>query len=384
MGQTTTRHRRPARPLLRRSARAFRPRLLLASVVAVAMVALTPHAALAQANELPAEVVTTTRLTGEQEQAVRAFARQQAEELGSADAEIRRRARGRLLRPLATPNASVSFRLAYSGALMPELDRLARQSEIEIRLNAIRVAGELATQDSSDLILRALDADATEVRIMGSYALRRTFESLATQPPALAEGRVRSLLDRAAAMVEREPDPLAFDSAVRTLAAAGRIARPNLNLRNDAYRRLAESVSERIRANPIPRDALGVMRTGEALLDVLRSVESLDTRAAIAAGGFAGDALAMVRDALASDAALPASDRERLVSLAQIVEAVVFFARTVADPSQTPEPTNHATSLRDHGDLDRFNAGLERDLIGANGALTRRPFGFNADRFEQR
>ncbi len=384
MGQTTTPTPRSTRLRTACTRRLRAWRSLGAAVFAAAALAIAPTPALAQVGELPGELITATRLSTEQEQTVRAFARQNAQDLGSTDADARRRARGRLLRPLATPDASVSFRLAYSGALMPELDRLSRQGEIEIRLNAIRVAGELATQDSSDLVLRALESDATEVRIMGSYALRRTFESLSAQPPALAEGRVRALVERAATMVERERDPLAFDAAVRTLAAAGRINRPNLSLRNESYRRLADSVGSRVRSRPTTADALGVMRTGEALLDVLRSIESLDTQAAVAAGGFAGDALAMVRNALASDESLNAADRDQLVNLAQIVEAVIFFARTVAEPGADPQPTSHATALRDTRDVQRFIAGVERDLIGANGALTRRPFGFNADRFERR
>jgi len=368
-------------PQSRRLSRA--PWLALALLAAVLTLApLTPG--LAQHGDITPDVITATRLSTDQERIVRTYAAQHAQGLGSTDAEVRRRARARLLEPLSTPNTSVSFRLAYSGALVPELDRMTRAEHVEVRLNAIRVAGELATQDASDLVVRAIESDSVETRIMAAFALRRTFETIASQPPAMAEGRVRDLLGRAGRVVEREPDPLVFDAAVRAMTAAGGIARPTLNLRSDAYRQLAERAGERVRTRRSMNDLVGVMRTGEALLGVLRTVDGLDRQAAIAAGGFAGDALAFVRDRLAASNTPNDEDFSGLVNLAEIAIPVVAFARTVADPGQSPDAFAHAATLRENRDLTRFVESVERDILGAGGVLARPPFGFPADRFQRR
>ena len=96
---------------------------------------------------------------------VKAFVGDRLGALGSGEPLAVRQARIDLLAPLRAPEIDSAFRLQYSGALQQGgLTGLASDDDVLVAINAIVIAGELATQLSASILDRALGDDRPAVR----------------------------------------------------------------------------------------------------------------------------------------------------------------------------------------------------------------------------
>ncbi len=130
----------------------------------LAPIALGVYGAVAQPGTLDPGIVSSNNLGSDAVAAVEAHARRWAPDLASADASAASQARDRLMAPLDSSGASVAFRMEYSRVLAPMLAEHAGSDEFGARLGAMRIAGKLATDQASQIVLEALGDEEARLR----------------------------------------------------------------------------------------------------------------------------------------------------------------------------------------------------------------------------
>lgn len=357
---------------------------IMAAVLACAWLAL-PVAA--QTRDLPENIVTSTEsLSGDRLNTVREYASAALRDLRSDRASTRREARARLLRPLTVDGVSVTFRLGYGRELVPALREMARESEETIAYNALVIAGELATDQASEVLVEHIDDERQAIRYGAAFGLARTFDAVANRAPAITRDQIRRLISLLGERIREEQEPWVMDGVVRALIAAGAISSGTFEeVRPRAYSELAQGIGSRVRAL---RDAdeiddtadtvlISALRTGEAIRDLWLRDARLPRDAALATVALSADVLSFVDQASGWD--LSEEHRRMLLQLTSVSENVIFFARDSLDPDAGARPTQMAEMLRD-GHRNRMREELRR-MIGSGGTLTREPFNFPDNRF---
>lgn len=353
-------------------------------------------------SELPSELVRAGSLSADQAAAIQQFVTREVAGLKGEDPTALVRSRSNLLRPLR-PETSVPFRLKYAEVLAPELRALsASENELKV-VNALRIAGELATEQGAELLNSYRGDERSAVRYAAVSGLVRTFASLETGNPALAPERLRPLIDGLGEQLATETHPQVLDAVVRALIEASRLSKQGFaGYRPVAITVLANGAGERLRklgGEAADRDLLpALLRAGQAVRDVfvvnnppLDGTRDADLIKAM--GALGGDMLAYVhRRHKAGDYPFSAddSDGERQMKAevravpAQIVnvgEAIVIFSITRTDPRATAQSKNldqHFRQLTNVGDAQLLE-GIA-GWVGPQGQLTR-AFGFAPDRF---
>jgi len=220
------------------------PRFLQAVVILVAAALAAP--ALAQAYSVPAQlqgVVSRQNLDQAATQAVSDYVAPLVRDLRGGEPAAISIAREDLIAPLvASDDISVSFRLTYADALMPTLQALVGGDEVGA-IAAIRIAGELGTGQSVDLLIDALDAESPGVRYAGAQALGATLRLIAEGNPAVQAERATGVIEVLSDLIEAESDPLVVDAGVRALDAV----RNSAPLRQAAIEAAALAMIEQIR-----------------------------------------------------------------------------------------------------------------------------------------
>lgn len=346
-------------------------------------------------SDLPADlVVKPTSLTADERATVRGLVDQAIPLLTSDNAAGIKRARAALRKPLVNPSVSVSFRLAYSEALAPALEQVLRSDDTVARVNALRIAGEVATERAAQLAVRSLDDPDPTVRYTAAYALGLTFTAIQNTTPAMTQDQATRLIRALGARLAVETDAFVLDRIIRSLGAAARIRRERMDqLRPQAIDEICEQVGLRMRQPVEPASARDLtpliqmyLRAAEVVQQEFIAGERLPTATMVKAGGFGGDCLAFVARTLNDQRpGNPQDDQDAdrqhklLVALAITGEAVTFFARSQLDPEHAHANYRIAEALST-GDAGAYQRDLAK-LIGPGGDLTRPPFGFDPDRF---
>lgn len=351
-------------------------------------------------NALPDGLSTALQLTEDQRGQIRTFVASLREPLLSGDSEALRRARIVLLDPLEKTGVSVAFRLELAGNVLPIAEQMAQSQDPLMVINALRIAGDLATEPAGRFAAARLDDQRIAVRFEAAAALNRLLESVWRDAPAIKSPQLQALVRGLAQRVEAETDAKVVDVLVRALISGFRGNGPEFaDVRSSALRVLSESYGKRLRdPGSLSEDTLRTaVRAATAIRDVLTdsSARGMASTQIADAAAFGGDALALTRRAIKNEqfAAVGASDagelrdakvraRDRLVQLASLGEAIVYFAQQAA--GQSGQQTRYATLLRDASvQSDAQYAEDLRTLIGAQGVLTRPPFNIPADRYRQ-
>jgi hypothetical protein len=246
-------------------------RVLLSLFVALGSWVLTPGA-LAQ-QELPQEIVESpTTLSPDQQGKVDQYIADNLKTMSAAEPSAMKRGRDALLQPFSgrTRKASVAFRQYFGGKIAPELDRLAKGSDDKLAINALRVAGEIATPETASVLESALKDKRIAVQYAGACGTGRTFDAMIQFSPAIAQERALGIIGALGAVVGQEQNPDVLDASIRALSSATRIDRKGFEpVREAALTTLADQTSGRLKAMNVGAEADSV---APAILRALTTV----------------------------------------------------------------------------------------------------------------
>ncbi len=345
--------------------------------------------ALAFAQPLPQEIVRATGLTPEQVTTIGDRVNLWAPMLEGDRLQV---ARGEILQGLNHPEATAPYRLELGRQFIPRLEALAASTDDRRAVNALRLAGEIATDRAVALLQKYLAAETPSIRYAAVFGLRRMFEAVALQAPAIDPGAVLPAVSALDARLKAETDPYVLDAVVRALGAALSVHREGFErLRPTALASLCAGAGQRIVAlhgDPAEPDTANVLlRAGAIVRDTLADEENdrtLPEDAIKASAALGGEMVAHVVR-LAEGARFNAQDtgvRNLASQTAAVGEAIIFFALRVASPDLEPATTNIGELLAEGAIAgDARAAVVGRDLVGPGGVLARPPFSFPADRF---
>lgn len=329
------------------------------------------------AAELPSGLPAQQTLTQADQDAIAAFAKERVALLAASQGEAQA-AREALLAPLRG-NVAVAFRLAYSGALMPDLARLATGADDRAAFNSLRVAGALATDAAATTIAGALQDARASVRYGGAFASRRLLEEVrANRAGAAGQGQVvRNALKEA---IAAETDPGVVDGLISALEIGG----DDAATKKEALLSLCAGMSAQAtrfgeaQALEAERWAYAFQRAVKvaqtALLEQGR-VGKPDAPFAKAAAEMCGRMLAHVVARLegAPGEGGAGEEASALVDLASAAEGTLIFidANLAARPTPIPQQVREAFP-----DAAKVRRVVER-WVGPKGALAQPPYSLN-------
>jgi hypothetical protein len=338
---------------------------------------------------LPREVIAAESIGAAQSSQIESYIGEWLPRLASQDPLEIKRARDTLLMPLREHTISVAFRQAYSDRLVPGLRGHAQDERDLVIANALRVAGELATPASVQLLEQKLQDGQSPVRFAAITGIARTFAAVRDASPAVGTDGIQQLTRRVGQQLRTEKAPEIVDACVRALATAMDINRQNFeSVRPAAFEVLAAGIGERakalrgnaddapmlialLRAGQVSRDALSANDPRMQLNDTgVRQAAELNghllgyTIRRLQGGGFPHEApesreMAAKIVTTAENGIVLAANRLRIQQPALNLSAE--FAKATAE-----------------GDRDFFRKAVE--LLGV---LTRPPFNYPAGHFQR-
>lgn len=318
---------------------------------------------------------------------VRKFLADQAPKLKSADdPAVSEEARDAILKPLKCNQVSLDFRLQLSGPAFAELAKAVGDPADHVALNALRVFGELGTQQSVEAIKPALaDAKRPAVRCMAAMSMRDILAG-AAQNNAIRDPA--PILDAVSQRLAAETDVNVVENLVLALDAT----RNNPSVHQNAMRKMAVALTTQAKALRA--------RAGEAHHDrwvrvLIRGTDgafqpmmnaggaNLDNAFRTDVAMLCGQALAYVRDRLDADKPSAGSDESKMLStLVNTSErALVLIDSAVRKvPVQKQVLVAKFDEAVAQGDSKGFAAEVEK-WIGDSGTLTKAPYNAKAADF---
>lgn len=355
---------------------------------------LTGAPALAQLS-LPEQVVRATVLSDANKSELAAFATPLLADLSSDEPAKLQSARSKLIAPLLDPGVSPAFRLELSRLLEPELRKLLSDKRESIVVNALVIAGEIATSDSVAIANSSAKSPSGVVRYQAAYAVARTFEALQASGEALRPDAAAELARGLQARLQSEQDPAVVGALVRAARAATSITKPGFEpVRAPAIESLCRGLASRADLStdkPLPVQGVDSMM-GACVLLREQLGASLPNDTVRSAAEFAGAVLSHTGKVVRKGA-MPASDdpaeplgmRERYAQLAAAAENVVALASSRLSGGSQVRTRDLAQKLR--ASSKRDDAAFAEDVaayVGASGVLTKEPFNISPDRFAYR
>ena len=358
------------------------------ATLAAASALLLAAPANAQGDGLPTDIRRAPQLTSAQEQAVQAFVNEHAKNLASDNPQFIKRDRNALLEPLADLEASPKFRFTYAEALLPTLDKLYGNANELVVINAMVLAGDLATGQGVGYLTKGLAASKPAVRYQAAFGLRRTFEALAAMPsPTINDEQRTSAIESIAGRIKDEADPVVLDG----LVFAALEATKSPATRSAALTQLGRAMAAKTRSlgSKAAPDSLAqvLLRAGAGLRDSLASAQAgqVADDALMASADAAGAMVAYCARAVESNS-LPAAQnapaREIHAQLATTCENVLLLVATLKPGGSAPESRKIGDKIR-AGTAESDQAFVKDAvaLVGRQGLLAKPPFGFAPDSF---
>ncbi len=176
----------------------------------------------ASGQTISTELFAKQNLTAADQQQIETFARGQLERLENGDSAVRRISRRALLAPLQSPATSATFRLAYSRLIVAPLGQLSQAEQSDVATSAILILGWLATDDSADVLLTHLRAEAETARYGAAIGLRRTLLLSTGEQSTAPAATVWKAVRRLTAALPTETSPYVVRAMVSALIASPR------------------------------------------------------------------------------------------------------------------------------------------------------------------
>ncbi len=358
----------------------------LSVILFLGVVCLSALPALAQAGRasIPEGLISkATELTRDEVRQVQTYISEHLPRLTAQSIDHRRVARRELRRPLTSRQVTVSFRLAYSSQLVPELRRLADHQDPGVATVALLLAGELATSPASQLAIDRLGSEDQTVRFAAAGSLGEALRVAAEGAPAMNEQQLTNLVNRLGERLQREENPLVLDRVIRSIGAGATNQRREFaNLRNAATRILGERLAERVRNAEAQRPDAEMEQT------MLRGAETvfssvnrgtLSPEALRAAGQLSGQLIAYAARRV-NAGRLDAEEVQRLQQIVGTSENVIVFSWSLLNPNAPRRQFGLRDAMGAEDRRDRFGTAADQ-LIGPQGVLVRPPFEFSPGQF---
>ncbi len=353
----------------------------------------TPIATAQSPLQIPTEIVTKTdRLSAQEEGVIRQFVAAHAPNLESDDPRAVSDARKKLQAPLMGMDPSTvpapPFRFAYTTELVSHLERLVASDNPSHQVIALHLAGQIATERSTQLPLQHLDDEDVSVRYAAARAIGLTFQALDRSAPAVRN--VPAMIRELGGRLIAEDDPMVLDRLIRTLRVAANFQGTALaDNRVLAIDQISQAVGQRLQKldpqhNNVQRLQM-LLRALEAVREsflqgaFVGPANAARDRSVTTAAGLGGDAMVYVakRVKLGID---KADERALLIKIAQNGETIIFFAASAHTRGVAIDPPNVAALLQSGRDREYLEKLSER-YVGPGGVLVSAPFSFDAARF---
>lgn len=280
-------------------------------------------------------------------------------------------ARSSILERLSNPSVSVAFRLDVSDRLASVLDEVVDGPDAAVSGNALLIAGRLATDDASRVILKAFSSETVSVRYAAASAAGETIRAFGAPSPPLREPNARALVEAVVGLVGSDEDENVAASALRALSRGRLVDRgPLVDLARTGLGQGALAAGERLRgaSQTEPRFVLGILsfllETRGLLTD---SVGNLPDEMRCSIADLAANAVAFVRNAYQRDGREFAGLREPMLQLLDAAEKTLYFTRI-----GLTQESGLAPRLRAGRDDEAFYRGVI-GLIGPGGPMTQAP-----------
>lgn len=331
---------------------------------------------------IPENIVSAQTIDDSGRQAIRACVvfTQQAFAKDDAAVEL---ARKNLVRPFAgAAPPSLQFRFAFEKEFIGFLREASGGKNEFAAINAVVIAGHIATLPAQNLLVERLKDERAAVRLAAADGLALTFRQLAQDGPKAITGErdVAPAIGALAGRVKDEADPLVLLACVSALNAATKVP-PTGDfpaLAGDAALTSARAMGDRAIADRA-RPELSALQVSRTLLDMLipgPQQPTLDTATRIMFARFVGDALAHTRTRVEAGS-LSEADRAALVELSKRGENILELIGI--DGYKPTAVVGLSKALADSDDKAFLaKVGL---VIGPGGTLTKPPFSIPAERW---
>jgi len=359
------------------------------TLVVALVTALVAWPANAQIVDLPPTMHTKTVMAAADRTQIETFAQAHADALGGAgaNADVVKRSRNDLTRPVQNANVTLAFRQAYAEAVTPIAADLTSSDDPVRRLAGIRIAGVLGTDDAARIALEALEHDDPGTQYFAISALADALATLASGSPSLSTQVSQDIIAALRGVIVNSDDPVFADAAIRALINAVYISQPNqLGTRHAALTALANATGDRLRATrAADPDAnqlmISALRACGAIRTAISNPQITPSRAsAVAAIRLGADAFGFVYSRVRSgqvDLSADQDSRSLEISLVSIAEQTLYRGRIAAGEA-SPPPTETYTQL-ELGDSRQFNFRTS-ELIGPESTIVS-SYNFDRDRF---
>lgn len=341
----------------------------------------------ASALSVSAQVAPITPASSDAQ--VTAFVGDRLGGLSSGEPTAVRLARMDLLVPLHNPEIDGSFRLKYSGALgQGGLATLATDNDSLVAINAIVVAGELATQLSVTILERALGDNREAIRYEAARSMGLLLLAIDTGDAAIPANQVDAVFRSITAKFRDESSVQVIDALVVALAAPG----DDPQFRARCVRAMcdgAAEVAQRWRqAQPSEAHALTVFRAIDSayadLLGVQGGVDKDFARSAAIASGQALSFLVRWVDAM-PPAGMNAADRQLAIDLGAASARVLLLAHNTLtgdlQEDQITKPLKDFVEGKPGATLNAIRSAIT-PWTGPRGRLHMAPYNVKAGAFD--
>lgn len=309
--------------------------------------------------------------------------------LGADEFATIKRGRDALIRRLEEGDPGTSDRLRYSRLVIGHVKGFLNDPREIVRINAMRVIGELGTDESVHLLIGFLDDKQATARHMAVFAIGRAFRTAldSARPAAMDAGATKQVIRDLAQGLENENVSLIVDAYVRTFDAASAVKSPNLSeIPPLALIELTDAMGRRVqKMNDATQDlhlARAFLRASTLVRDRLadpriRTSEELARRVSAMAGHLLAYVLHDVRANI--NAEVNPDYRRAQINICKSTQAIIALAHDRLDPVNV-QRANKIGRLRpaerlEQNDLDGF-VQVVGALIGPPGILTEKPFGY--------
>ena len=225
----------------------------------------------AQCN-VPADVWRKPQPNGDENAQMRACVESHLPALKGEDIGVLAASRRELTDILADDNLSVQARLVFNESLQAELAKQGAGADQARAINAVRLAGEIATDRTIAIVYAALDSKDATVRYAACSALGRALRTYGLPGLALGPQQGDEAITRLSNLLKKETDPKVLDAIVRSLATVAALQGPpsaadELSLK--AIRALCDGITARLVA--LDKNAAGddltrvFVRAGEGM-----------------------------------------------------------------------------------------------------------------------
>jgi hypothetical protein len=296
---------------------------------ALGLVISTP--ALGQTTTLQTSTIESASLGGSQISQISSFVDHWSSRALESDSQSAMRAQTKLVEPLINPRVSISFRRAYSDALGSYFDQLDTNGDVGSTLSMLRLAGELGTTKSTEILINAMGSDDAGIQIFAIGRAGRTFRTTAVNGPALSVNDLGSLVSKLKEISGASTDPAVLDACLQSYAHGSTLPSGDfLAARADCMKAMCDAASKQL-INPGKSDLetrarLAVVGSGAANFSLLQNGEDSTNEAIKSAVALGADMISIALSDILDGTMPGIDDRGLQTSLVRSGESLLYFA----------------------------------------------------------